>query len=226
MRENARIAEFVGAIDQGKTPRNPTRCEDQCAVARDGASTVPVEVGDIDLAVPPCLCLEGDFGAADGFAIERRDEVIHKSVGLPPQRCAGIAFGHQGVFAEPVGDPAFEIAIAAAAQEILGVVGVGETEALHVKVKLQDLRRLAGKPAQRDPDRRGIADTAIGRDINLRPGRPAQAQSGHHKSQDFVNRMRSPGRQAAVGHTNGKEAFHPNNRLDLTLKLMDTLRWS
>ena len=76
-------------------PRHPARRGHQAVVLGHRLGVVPVEVGDVNLAVRAALAFEGDLGLRDAFAAQRLDEVIRERMGLPPQRRAGVGLGNQ-----------------------------------------------------------------------------------------------------------------------------------
>src|SRR6185436_3764465 len=89
---NVRVAAPIRRVTKREPARHPRRRGDDRFIIRDAYRVVAVEIGKVNLAVRTGIHLEGDLGLGDAFAVEGTEKVIGKSVRLPAQRGAIVAF--------------------------------------------------------------------------------------------------------------------------------------
>ena len=120
MIKDVSVIQLVRGVVERLPARHPRGCGNDGVVRRRGVWIVAVEISGINFAVPARIIFEGDLGQGNALVLRNRvDEIIGKSMRLPPQRCAGIGLCNQAALIEAIARPALQIAVVAARNEIL-----------------------------------------------------------------------------------------------------------
>ncbi len=132
-----------------------------------------VKIRNVNFAVAARpLRLERDFGLANSFfSHDGKNDIVRERVRLPPQTRAGVAARKFRLPADRIHDVALNVVRAAAADPVLRGLRRDEFEALDVKIKFQNFRRLAGQAFQRNQNGLGLArnrDRGLNVDFFLR----------------------------------------------------------
>ncbi len=156
--KNVRVARLIRRVINREPAGHPRRRGDNRVVMRDGLRVVAVEIRNVNFAVAGrCLRLERDLGLADSFfSGDGQHDVVRERVRLPPQTRAVVAARKFRLPADGVRHVALHVAGAAAADPVLRGFRRDEAEALDVKIKSQNVQRLAGETFERNGNRLGL----------------------------------------------------------------------